>query len=119
MNQMKITNLKSKTRKNKKNLSDVYSMALFFTKNTGLGIRFLVFIGNCSFFVSKRATRANRSWSLFKKRDIAKIDGSNSLLGIKRRKTVKNIQKTRIFLVNRSLFVSESLESQITSKSLT
>ena len=62
------------------------------------------FSSNSIVFLSKRAIllwkRGNRSRRLFKKERICnwvKSDGSDSLLGIKRGKTVKNIQKIWIF----------------------
>ena len=46
-----------------------------------------------------------------KKSQWAKSEGSDSILGIKRGKSVKNIQKIQIFWANSSFFASDSLES--------
>ena len=69
-----------------------------------LGISSLVFPANRQFFVSKRA---NHSFGSLKKREWEKSKGSDSLLGIKRRKTVKYI---RVFQGNRSFFASDSIQ---------
>ena len=57
-----------------------------------------------SFFVSKRA---NHSFGSLKKREWEKSKGSDSLLGIKRGKTIKYI---RVFQGNRSFFASDSIQ---------
>ena len=49
--------------------------------------------------------------SLFKKKRMTKERREQFALGHKKGKTVKNIQKIRIFRANRSFFASDSLES--------
>ena len=58
------------------------------------------------------ATWVNCSSRSLKKSEWAKIDGSNLLLGIKRLKTVRNIQKYEFFEQIARLFASNPPESQ-------
>ena len=64
-----------------------------------------------------RATRANPSHCSLNKSNRAKSDGSDSLLGTKRGKAVKNIRKIRIF--SSELLVFWESFPRITSKSNT
>ena len=93
--------------------------------STGLGICSSVFLSELLIFCEWKsevsnslmvailwwATWANRSGHYLKRSNCAKCDLGDSLLGIKRGKTVKNIWKIRIFWANRSFFASPSLES--------
>ena len=80
----------------------------------------LVFRANRSFFMSKGAIcswkRVNRSHCSLKKSNRAKSNGSILLLGTKRGKAVKNIQKIRIY--SSELLVFWEQFAWITSKSL-
>ena len=80
----------------------------------------LVFRANRSFFMSKGAIcswkRVNRSHCSLKKSNRAKSNGSILLLGIKRGKAVKNIQKIRIYSSEMLVFWEQF--AWITSKSL-